>query len=358
MDLNGTDFTKTLIAWYLKNKRDLPWRNTRNPYKVWLSEIILQQTRVEQGYPYYLKFLEAFPTVYDLAEATQEEVLKMWQGLGYYSRARNLHETAQHVAHNLNGVFPDNYKDLLKLKGVGDYTASAIASSCYKEPVAVVDGNVFRFLARYLGVATPTNSSAGLKEFKALGQEFLDFENADLYNQALMEFGSQHCKPQQPLCETCPFANKCYAFSKNEIKALPVKIKNIKVKRRYFHYLVFVSEKGKTVLQKRENKGIWQNLYQFPLIETEKAVNFADFIASEAFKEQTEGNRGIDLHNELPITHKLTHQHLFVHFWVVKMKQLASEAVPFSKIEKLPVPVLIQNFVNEFDCDTPEVLSA
>ncbi|HET8885033.1 MAG TPA: A/G-specific adenine glycosylase [Salinimicrobium sp.] len=343
------DFSKKLIDWYLENKRDLPWRNTTEPYRVWLSEIILQQTRVEQGFAYYLKFLERFPVVEDLANASEEEILKMWQGLGYYSRARNLHATAKYVSENLSGKFPGNHKDLIKLKGIGDYTASAIASSCYKEPVAVVDGNVFRFLSRYFGVYTPTNSSAGIKEFKGLAQQFLDSENPDLYNQGLMEFGSKHCKPQNPLCETCPFSDKCYAFRKDEIKNLPVKIKNLKIKNRYLNYLVPISAEGKTIIRKRKGKGIWQNLYEFPLVETIQSIDNAEFEGLKEVQELTNGNKMI-LFNENPIQHKLTHQHLFCRFWIVECDAI-KEGVNFSDLKNYPVPVLIQNFIDVFQRD-------
>ena len=200
------DFSKVLINWYLKNNRELPWRKTKNPYHIWLSEIMLQQTRVAQGLPYYLKFTEAFPTVFDLANADESYVLKLWQGLGYYSRARNLHFTAKYIAEELNGVFPNTYKGLLKLKGVGDYTASAIASICYSEPTAVVDGNVYRVLSRYYGIDTPINSTKGIKDFKELAQQILDKENIGAYNQAIMDFGAIQCKPKSPNCGECPLS--------------------------------------------------------------------------------------------------------------------------------------------------------
>lgn len=203
-------FGNNLIQWYLENDRDLPWRKSKDPYVIWLSEIMLQQTRVAQGLPYFLSFIKHFPTVFDLANAPEAKVLKLWQGLGYYSRARNLHFTAKYVANECNGIFPGTYKDLLKLKGVGDYTASAIASICYQEPVAVVDGNVYRVLARYLGIATPINTTKGIKEFKAVAQELLEPSEPGNYNQALMDFGALHCKPQNPLCSTCIFRNPAW----------------------------------------------------------------------------------------------------------------------------------------------------
>ena len=242
-------FSNTLIYWYLQNKRALPWRKSKHPYFIWLSEIMLQQTRVVQGLAYYLKFTEEFPTVFDLAKAEESTVLKMWQGLGYYSRARNLHFSAKYIANELNGEFPSTYKEIIKLKGVGDYTASAIASICFNEPTAVVDGNVYRVLSRYFGIATPINSSAGIKEFKALAQSLLNTKQPGTYNQALMDFGAMHCKPQNPLCDTCPFANSCVALEKKLTKELPVKEKKIKITKRYFNFLVIKTDDHNTILK-------------------------------------------------------------------------------------------------------------
>ena len=272
------NFAKLLADWYLENKRSLPWRETNEPYRIWLSEIILQQTRVDQGKPYYLSFVKAFPKVEDLAQAEEVDVLKLWQGLGYYSRARNLHASAKYVASDLQGKFPSSYKDLLALKGVGDYTASAIASICYNEPVAVVDGNVFRVLSRIFGIDTPINSTEGVKQFKQLAQELLDKKDPANFNQGIMEFGATHCKPQNPLCDSCPFAAKCVAFNQNRISELPVKLKKQKVKNRYFNYLVFISEEGETILEQRRGKGIWEGLYEFPLVETSEEVALENLV--------------------------------------------------------------------------------
>lgn len=341
------EFSKILIKWYLNNKRDLPWRRTTDPYHIWLSEIMLQQTRVEQGLPYYLSFIKAFPSVFDLAQASQEKVLKLWQGLGYYSRARNLHTTAKFVAYELNGVFPDNYKGLRKLKGVGDYTASAVASICYNEAVPVVDGNVYRVLSRFFDIETPINSTAGIKEFKMLAEELLDREQPSLFNQGLMEFGALHCKPRNPLCETCPFNNTCLALKQDKIRELPVKLKKLKVKKRYFNYLVFSSEENRTLLQQRKGKGIWEGLYEFPLIETEEPVKAEIFISEEKIKEKT-GVAALDivLFNEKAVVHKLSHQHIYTHFWMVNSESL-EEGVPIEEVKNYPVPVLIQNFLAE-----------
>ncbi|CAG0910098.1 unnamed protein product [Cyprideis torosa] len=222
-------FSKKIIDWYQINKRDLPWRNTKDPFTIWLSEIILQQTRVAQGLPYYQRFIKAFPNLEKLAVASEQEVLKLWQGLGYYSRARNLHYSAIYIVNELNGKFPSNYNDLLNLKGVGDYTASAIASICYNEPTAVVDGNVYRVLARYFGIETAINSTKGVKEFKLLAQELIDDDNPGTHNQAVMEFGARMCKPQNPDCLSCPLKESCVSLQKNKVNLLPFKEKKLKL---------------------------------------------------------------------------------------------------------------------------------
>ncbi len=341
-------FSNTLIYWYLQNNRELPWRKSKNPYFIWLSEIMLQQTRVAQGMAYYLKFTETFPTIFDLANADESTVLKMWQGLGYYSRARNLHFTAKQVANDLNGVFPSTYKELIKLKGIGDYTASAIASICFDEPNAVVDGNVYRVLSRYFGIKTAINSSAGIKEFKVLAQTLLDTSQSGTYNQAIMDFGALHCKPQNPLCETCPFADSCVAFEKGLIKELPVKEKKIKVRNRYFNFLVIKTEDEKTILSERKGKGIWQGLYQFPLIESDTNINKDELIASEEFIKLFPDETTISLFNKKEIVHKLSHQHLYTQFWVVETATLPKATVNWTDIKQFPVPVLIANFLEEY----------
>ncbi|MCM4160515.1 A/G-specific adenine glycosylase [Antarcticibacterium flavum] len=344
------DFAKTLIFWYLKNKRELPWRQKKDPYHIWLSEIILQQTRIEQGLPYYLKFINAYPNVFELASAPLEHVLKNWQGLGYYSRARNLHTAAKYIVEELDGVFPLNYKGLKELKGVGDYTASAIASICYHEPVAVVDGNVYRVLARYFKIDTPINSTAGIREFKALARELLDRENPGDHNQSIMEFGAIQCKPQQPLCDTCPFSGSCLALKTGKIKDLPVKLKKAKVKKRYFNYLVFLSEENKTILEQREGRGIWEGLFQFPLLETKDLLKPEEIFNDSRFLEMAGKEvREITLFNESPVIHKLSHQHLYTRFWLIEKKELDGEGIPAQQLKEYPVPVLIANFLKEYD---------
>ena len=268
------NFSKTLIHWYIQYKRDLPWRNDTNPYTIWLSEIMLQQTRVAQGLPYYVRFTSAFPTVFDLANASEEAVLKLWQGLGYYSRARNLHQTSQYIAFELNGEFPKCYSELLKLKGIGEYTAAAIASFSYNEKVPVVDGNVYRVLSRYFGVETDIASTGAKKEFTALAQELIPNDKANIFNQAIMEFGALQCVPKNPNCENCVFNDSCVALQKKKVGQLPVKSKKIKVTNKYFNYLVFLDENANTIISKRTQKGIWHNLYEFPVIETNEEVGF------------------------------------------------------------------------------------
>ncbi|MDC8002136.1 A/G-specific adenine glycosylase [Aequorivita todarodis] len=343
-------FSNKLITWYLRNKRDLPWRNTTNPYHIWLSEIMLQQTRVLQGLPYYLKFVETFPKVEDLASAPEDEVLKLWQGLGYYSRARNLHATAKRVADEMNGVFPNNYKDLLKLKGVGDYTASAIASISFNQPEAVVDGNVYRVLSRFFGISTPINSTAGQREFKALAQQLIDKKRPGTFNQAIMEFGARYCVPQNPDCENCIFNGSCIAFQQKKVAELPVKIKSKPVKQRFFNYLVILSENERTVLQQRNGKGIWHKLYEFPLIETSKEIEVSELKKLPQFQDFSEkiNIRNISLYNQEAVVHKLSHQHLNTRFWIIETFDETESSVAISEIESYAVPVLIANFVSEF----------
>lgn len=342
-------FAKVLVHWYLENKRPLPWRRTTDPYKIWLSEIILQQTRVDQGIPYYQKFVTQYPDVFALAGASEEEVLKLWQGLGYYSRARNLHASARYVANELSGKFPQSYKELLKLKGVGDYTASAIASFCYGEPVAVVDGNVYRVLSRIFGIDTPINSTEGIKQFKQLAQELLDRKHPADFNQGIMEFGAVHCKPQNPLCPTCPFASRCVAFNQERINELPVKLKKQKVKNRYFNYLVFISEEGETLLEQRKGKGIWEGLYEFPLVETNTETSLENLLREEGFQEYAQQhNQTPSLYNEASIVHKLSHQHIHTRFWIVNCSQLPQQGVALEKMGKYPVPRLIDRFIESY----------
>jgi A/G-specific adenine glycosylase len=250
----------------------------------------------------------------------------------------------------LNGIFPVIYKDLLKLKGIGDYTASAIASICYNEATPVVDGNVYRVLARYFDIDTPINSAAGIKEFKSLAAELIDEEDPATYNQAIMEFGALQCKPQNPLCESCPVSNSCLALKNNRISLLPVKLKKAKIKKRYFNYLVFLSEGNETILEQRLGKGIWEGLYQFPLLESEALIEAEAVLAGSNFFPEAEDHQAkISLYNDTPIIHKLSHQHIYTRFWIIENAEIDKKAIPLSKIQEYPVPVLIANFINEFE---------
>ncbi|WP_282162000.1 A/G-specific adenine glycosylase [Ulvibacterium marinum] len=341
-------FSQKILNWYSENKRSLPWRSTRDPYKIWLSEIILQQTRVVQGEPYYLKFIENFPNVQDLANASEERVLKLWQGLGYYSRARNLHATAKIVVNEYDGRFPNSYNELLKLKGVGDYTASAIASICFDEPQPVVDGNVYRVLARHFGVAIPINSTKGIKYFKRLATEVMDRKNIRDYNQGIMEFGAIQCTPKKPYCLLCPLNESCVALEKNLVQTLPIKENKTKVRKRNFNYLVWLDPNNKTILNQRRGKGIWQNLWEFPLLESENQLN-----EKEVRKELKEMESGDDsfrllLYNESLIVHKLSHQHLYTRFWIIESNVELENGISLEDLESYPVPVLISDFIKAF----------
>jgi A/G-specific adenine glycosylase len=343
-------FSDILTYWYSINKRDLPWRRTQNPYFIWLSEIILQQTQVKQGLPYYEQFTAKYPTIFDLAKADEQEVLKLWEGLGYYSRARNLHFTAKYIVNELNGEFPKSYKSLLHLKGVGDYTASAIASICYNEKTAVVDGNVYRVLSRYFGIDIPINSTQGIKAFKALAQELLPEDYIGDYNQAIMEFGARQCKPKSPDCNVCPLNNSCVAVQKNKINELPIKLKKIKVTKKYFNFLVCISEDDTVLIEQRQNKGIWQHLYQFPLIESSKSSKRVDLTEDDVFLKIVNNQKySITLYNEKEIVHKLSHQHLYTKFWIVNLPKLGSEAIPVETIRNYPVPILIAKFLDAYN---------
>jgi A/G-specific adenine glycosylase len=341
-------FSQEILQWYHKNKRELPWRNTIEPYNIWLSEIILQQTRVVQGMPYYVKFLDAFPTVRHLANAPEEKVLKLWQGLGYYSRARNLHATAKMVVNEHNGTFPNTYVGLKSLKGVGDYTASAIASICFNIPEPVVDGNVYRVLARYFGVDIPINSSEGIKYFKELARKVMDVDDARDYNQGIMEFGAIQCAPKKPYCMLCPLQESCVALKDNKVDVLPIKLNKTKTRRRYFNYLVFLDGQKNTLLEQRKGKGIWQNLYQFPLLESEKELQVEEFEQILMKENRFPRYRSFSMYNETPIVHKLSHQHLHTKFWIIETNHNLDNGISWEQIAQFPVPVLIADFIQTF----------
>ncbi len=335
-----------LINWYENNKRDLPWRNTSDPYKIWLSEIILQQTRVAQGLPYYINFVNAFPTVFDLAKAPEQKVLKLWQGLGYYSRAQNLHAAAKEVVSNHKGIFPADYEGLKKLKGVGDYTAAAISSFCYNHPKAVVDGNVYRVLARLFAIDTPINSTEGKKQFAKLAQQLLDKKNAANYNQAIMEFGALYCTPNKPNCEACVFNSTCQTGSLGKALSYPVKIANKKITTRYFNYFIIFC-KEEVFIQQRVANDIWKNLNQFPLIETaEKPEDqqVLKLLKKEILQNST--NNFKILKQTSYIKHQLSHQTIFAKFSYINVKSFSHKnykKVNFKQLKKLPFPILIAN---------------
>lgn len=340
------NFSNTLIKWYLQNKRDLPWRITQDPYCIWLSEIILQQTRVAQGLPYFLTFTNTFPTVHDLAQASEQEVLKLWQGLGYYSRARNLHQAAQYISVELKGEFPKTYKELLLIKGIGTYTAAAIASFCYGEVVPVVDGNVFRVLARYLGVPTDIASASAKKEFAALANELMSQSQPGLFNQAIMEFGALQCVPKSPNCGACVFQSSCYALANKKIAELPFKSKKTKVRLRYLNYVVLQDENAMSLIQQRVGPGIWQNLYEFPYIETEQEIHHDEFIAKITQSDLLSlPIQQVSLLTPMAIKHQLSHQQLVIKFWSVKVSGLLKNGLDYNAIKAHPFPIVLYNFI-------------
>ena len=345
----NSKFSNTLITWYLINQRDLPWRSSKNPYLIWLSEIILQQTRIAQGTSYYEKFVNEFVDIFALAKADERHILKLWQGLGYYSRARNLHATAKIIVAKYQGQFPETYAELISLKGVGDYTASAIASIAFDQPHAVVDGNVYRVLSRVFGISTPINESKGIKEFKLLAQKLLHTEDPGTYNQALMEFGALVCTPKNPKCDSCIFNDSCYALQKRTIDKLPVKLKKLKVKKRYFNYLVIDDNGESTIVKQRQQKDIWMNLFEFPLYETEQILEDESELEHVICKDlMIEGTYSIKKYNEFPILHKLTHQTLYASFWIVKPKGRFKNPVAWEDLKQMALPVLLQNFVDKY----------
>ena len=341
------DFSNILSQWYAINKRDLPWRSTVNPYYIWLSEIILQQTRVNQGLPYYLKFIDAFPAVADLANADEDLVLKLWQGLGYYSRARNLQFSAKLILSEFGGNFPDNHADILKLKGVGSYTAAAISSFSFGLPFAVLDGNVIRVLSRVFGIQTPFDTTAGKKQFQKLAQELLDKKNPAEYNQAIMEFGALQCVPKSPKCNDCPIVNDCIAFNTNTVSLLPVKSKKLKVKSRFLHFLVV--NKNYEVLIGKRNSGIWQGLYEFPFLEFDENLNEKSVLKSPLwinfFKDSVKQISSISEE----YIHKLSHQKIHAKFWEIDVNSFRSsdfKIVKCNELQKYPVSSLIEKYLN------------
>lgn len=342
--------SKTIIDWYQLNKRELPWRDTIDAYKIWISEIILQQTRVNQGMNYYLRFVERFPDVKSLANADEEEVLRYWQGLGYYSRARNLHKAALQIMDRYDGIFPSQFSEVITLSGIGVYTASAICSFANNQPYAVVDGNVYRVLARYFGIETPIDSTSGVKQFAGLANAILDGENAGLHNQALMEFGALQCVPVSPDCHNCPLRHSCKAFEYKLVATLPIKEKKVKVKERFFNYL-FINQNENTFLQKRINNDIWKNLYEFPLIETEKPISINELIAHNDFIVLFEGIEDLNISSiTAPVKHILTHRIIYATFVTIEIKNTNKQLknltqTPISELQNFAVSRLIDLFL-------------
>ena len=339
-------FTNKLIAWYIQNKRNLPWRETSDPYIIWLSEIILQQTRVAQGLPYFEKFTHDYPTVFQLANASEDHVMRNWQGLGYYNRARNLHETAKKVAFELGGEFPSNYKDLQKLKGVGTYTAAAIASIAFGENIPVVDGNVYRVLSRVFGITTDISSGKAFKIFQEKAQSLIDPTQPDLFNQAIMDFGAIHCTPKKPLCNECIFSKECIAFQTNEVLSLPIKLTKTKVKKRFLDFIIFQDKNNNTYIEQRNEQDIWQKLYQFPLFESfDNPIENIHLKVAEVYKETPYTT--ITLLNSEPIIHLLSHQKLHINFWQVDLKIALEKATPWKDLNKFAFPIVIHNFIQQ-----------
>jgi len=348
------NFSAQLINWYQVHKRDLPWRNISDPYRIWISEIILQQTRVNQGLDYYLRFVERFPNVEMLADAEEDEVLKYWQGLGYYSRARNLHQAARQIIQDFGGVFPKTYPEVLRLKGVGTYTAAAICSFAYNLPYAVVDGNVYRVLSRLFAIETPIDSHSGKKEFDSLAQQLIENSAPSLHNQALMEFGALQCVPVSPDCSVCPLRVFCKAYELKMVERLPVKSKKTPTKQRFFNYLV-INFNQYIFLQKRTADDIWKNLYEFPLIETDHLLTEAELFENDFFQKLFQSIKEISiLQISKPVHHLLTHRRITAQFITLQIAK-KSEAlkqfieIPNTEIDDFAVSRLMELYLkNEF----------
>ncbi len=344
-------FAETLVSWYRQNGRNLPWRETTDPYVIWLSEVILQQTRVEQGLPYYDRFVERFPTVQAFADADEEDILRLWQGLGYYSRARNMHKAAKEVMHRFGGVFPSRYAELVTLPGVGDYTAAAIASFSSNEHSAVLDGNVFRVLSRVFGLDIPINSTEGKKVFKNLADELLPFDNPGEYNHAIMDFGAIHCKPKLPLCTTCIFQMECRALAESRVQELPVKIKGRASRNRYFHYFI-VEADNRILMSKRGEGDVWANLYEFPMIETSEDCSVVEIAGNKDFQQYFGGTVLEPIGGA--IKQVLSHQNIYARFYrlvggaVIKEKKSQWNYFLSEKIDTLAKHKLIFTFWDKY----------
>jgi A/G-specific adenine glycosylase len=341
-----------LKNWYLENKRNLPWRTSSNPYYIWVSEVILQQTRVAQGLPYYIRFIETFPTIEALANAPEERLLKIWQGLGYYSRARNMQNGAKFIVENFNGKLPENFNDLLKIKGIGDYTASAIASIAFNLPHAVVDGNVNRVLSRVFGVFEPVNLPDGKKRIAHIADKLMDMEDYGTYNQSVMEFGALQCIPRNPNCTICPLISVCYAYINQKVGELPIKINSTIVKLRYFYYLV-IEYDNNVYMRKRGTKDIWKGLFEFPLIETDRKLTLNEVLNSNHWSEILHSVPYTIISTPVNFSHQLSHRKIEVCFIHLKISELPSSITqPFteisiSEIHQLPVSRMIHKYLEK-----------
>ena len=342
------NFSKKLINWYSVNKRSLPWRNTKDPYKIWLSEIILQQTQVKQGMPYYNKFIKLYPNVKTLSKSSEQDVLKNWEGLGYYSRARNLHKASKIVVEKYKSQFPKTYNELIKLPGIGDYSASAISSFSNDELHPVVDGNVYRFISRLFGIDTIINTASSLKEFKSLLNKLICVNNPSDFNQAIMEFGALICKPKAPDCKNCVYNKVCYSLKNDSIFNFPVKKKNSKPKARFLNYFLIIDKNKKIMVEKRVEKDIWQNLYQFPLIETDKNLNkslMQDYLKLNKLPFlETTGLKLVD-----SVNHKLSHQNLKINFWINYVEKLNDYSIYLGELSNFPFPKPLSSFIETFN---------
>jgi len=348
-------FNSPIHTWYSFYKRDLPWRNTRNPYYIWLSEIILQQTRIEQGIAYYIRFIEEFPEISDLADASEDQILKMWQGLGYYSRARNLHFTSKIIQQNYGGKFPAKYEVIRSLKGIGDYTAAAIASIAFNLEYPAVDGNVYRLLSRFFGISDPIDSSKGKRTFNDLAKELIKGTDSGMHNQAIMEFGALQCVPRNPNCLQCPLKDGCYAFNAKKVNELPVKQNKTIQRDRFFSYLVLVNNKN-TWLRKRVENDIWKNLFEFPLIETSTQVETKEILAHPDFLDKINSSEVVIENVTKWGKHILSHQRIHYRFIRIKIANEIFESPDLIKVNKedifnFAVPKLLETYLYENEHD-------
>ncbi len=344
-------FNSQIHSWYSLHYRNLPWRNKRNPYFIWLSEIILQQTRIDQGLAYYIRFTSKFPTISDLACASEDQVLKTWQGLGYYSRARNLHFTAKYIQENYSGIFPNDYPSIRALKGIGEYTAAAIASMAFDLEYAAVDGNVYRVLSRFFGISEPTDTRIGKKIFNELASELIKGTDPGMHNQALMEFGALQCTPKNPNCQQCPLNETCFALSEKKISELPVKQNKQKQRDRYFNYLIFNTSEH-TWLKKRNQNDIWKNLFEFPMIETSGKTEPGDEINSIPWINKWKADQLTLFLVSTWKVHMLSHQRIhfrFIHFGVPDEFSMPVEFLKVNKedIFNFAVPKLMATYLDE-----------